>query len=267
MDPLMLFLGAILFSLATTNVLYWKAGKGAVQASLTGLWIGMIAGFLAYVTNMTYSLDLVGGIILDIFYVLLVAFTAFTLWFFRDPERNPPEREGVVVAPADGKVKYIREIHKGMVPVSEKNDLTAPISELSKTSILEEDGYLVGIVMSITDVHKNRAPIAGEVVLSEHTPGKFMSLKKWRGIANNERNTTVIKGDILVGVVQIASRLVRRIDSYVRTGQKVTLGQRIGMIKFSSQTDLILPRTCCLRVKVGEQVYGGKTVIAEYLKK
>jgi phosphatidylserine decarboxylase len=268
MDTYIIFGGAMLAAVLITIVFFWKAGKSMLQASVTGFFIGLLAGIPVYLTNVLLGdMGIFLNLFLSFFSVLFVGFASFTVWFFRDPERRIPHEEGIIVAPADGKIKYIRKIKMGQVPVSEKNGLQASIVELAKTDLLEGDGYIIGIVMSITDVHKNRAPISGKVVLSKYTSGKFLSLKKTEGIINNERNTTVIKGNITIGVVQIASRLVRRIVSYVHSEDVVKIGDRIGMIKFSSQTDLIIPASAKVTVSLGEQVYGGVTVVARYPQK
>lgn len=117
--------------------------------------------------------------------------------------------------------------------------------------------------MSLLDVHKNRAPIAGTVVFNHHIPGPFLSLKQDGGIIKNERNSMVIdNGRFRVGIIQIASRLVRQIVTYKRPGEPVGIGERIGMIRFGSQTDLIVPDFVTLSVIEGDQVYAGKTVLA-----
>jgi len=265
MDTYIIFGGAMLAAVLITNVFFWKARKSALQATLTGALIGLAAGVPVYLINVLLGdMGVFLNIVLGFFSAVFVGFASFTIWFFRDPDRKIPKEKGIIVAPADGKIKYVREIKTGQVPVSEKNGLQAHLSEIAKTDLLEGDGFIVGIVMSITDVHKNRSPISGKVVLSKYTPGKFLSLKKPEGIINNERNTTVIEGDITVGVVQIASRLVRRIVSYVDSGDVIKIGDRIGMIKFSSQTDVIIPSSAKVTVSLGEQVYGGVTVIARY---
>lgn len=111
----------------------------------------------------------------------------------------------------------------------------------------------------------NRAPIDGEVVLSKRTPGAFLGLKKPDSTVNNERNTIVIKRNdgIMVGVVQIASRFVKRCISSVKKGDKVEHGGVVGKIRWGSQVDMILPRECDIKVRNGDQVFAGKTVIAE----
>jgi len=136
---------------------------------------------------------------------------------------------------------------------------------LTHTALHERDAVVVGIAMSFLDVHVNRAPIAGRVVLSRHFPGRFGSLKRPETVFENERTTTLIAGSRLeIAVVQIASRLVRQITSYVRDGQEVNLGQRIGIIRLGSQVDVVLPqrRDLCVLVGEGDRVTAGVSVIA-----
>jgi phosphatidylserine decarboxylase len=124
---------------------------------------------------------------------------------------------------------------------------------------------VIGIAMSFLDVHVNRAPISGRVAVLRRFPGLFGSLRRPEMLFENERATVVIeRGDIQVAVVQIASRLVRRIVAYVEEGDDVAAGQRIGMIRFGSQVDLVLPLRDGLRVfaEPGDRVVAGETILA-----
>ena len=123
----------------------------------------------------------------------------------------------------------------------------------------------MGIALSFLDVHVNRSPIAGRVVSSHHHRGAFRSLKQPESLLENERATTIIERDgRQLAVVLIASRLVRRIVSFVRAGDAVAAGQRIGAIRFGSQVDLVLPAEWAteLRVAVGERVTAGGSIVA-----
>lgn len=196
---------------------------------------------------------------------LAMAFSLLAYRFYRDPERRPPNGSDVVVSPADGKVIYIYESRGGMLPVSRKNGHTYSLSELAKTPFCAEDAIVVGISMSFLDVHVNRAPIAGKVILKRHFPGGFGSLRQPDRIFDNERSTTVIKhNDFQVAIIQIASRLVRQIAAFVEEGQQVALGQRIGVIRFGSQVDLALPARGDMKVavRVGEHLTAGESIIA-----
>src|SRR5262249_61926642 len=123
----------------------------------------------------------------------------------------------------------------GMLPVSTKHGHGYPLVELTKTPLSSAEAVVIGIGMSLTDVHVNRSPIRGRVTLQRHFPGRFGSLRRPEMVFENERATTVIEWDGLqVAVVQIASRLVRQIVAFVREGQDVTLGQRIGGVRLGS---------------------------------
>lgn len=196
--------------------------------------------------------------------VTLLAFLLTMARFWRTPVRKTATGEAFVVSPADGRVIYINRVEKGEIPVARKGSVSSPLGELAKTGLLDGAGWHIGINMTPFDVHKNCAPVSGRLVLNKHTDGKFLSLKDGQAITDNERNTYVIEtGNGIFGVVQIASRLVRRIDSYVSEGTLVEKGQWIGMIRFGSQVDLILPRNHRILAAVGEQVYAATTVIAE----
>jgi len=139
------------------------------------------------------------------------------------------------------------------------------LNELTKTDLVKTPCWLIGINMTPFDVHKNCSPIDGKIILSKHIPGVFHSLKDFLSMTENERHTFVIKNNgLTVGVVLIASRKVRRIDSYVTENQKVKKGDWIGMIRFGSQVDLFLPIECDLEINIGTQVYAKKTIIASY---
>ena len=183
--------------------------------------------------------------------------------FFRDPERVPPETPGAIVSPADGTVIYVRRFIAGEAPPIEKRGQSLDLRELAGVDV-GEAGHLIGIGMHLLNVHVNRAPIGGRVAMLVHTPGRFVSLKRDGATTMNERFTTVIEGErTRVVVVQIASRLVRRIVGYLTVGQDVAVGQRIGMIRFGSQVDVILPDsdTLDLRVKPGDTVRAGVSVL------
>lgn len=167
---------------------------------------------------------------------LLIA--AFMAYFFRDPRRSIPLTPGIVVAPADGKVTLVRPA-----------DASNPES-------------LVSIFLSPFDVHINRAPIAGEIVEIAYKKGKFVMATKEESRDLNEQNRLIIKGDkMVVACTQIAGVLARRIVCWKRRGERVECGERFGMIKFGSRTDLLLPPEIEIMVKTGMRVRGGETII------
>lgn len=165
---------------------------------------------------------------------------AFMAFFFRDPERLSPKEPNVVVAPADGRVTRVKQIDDG--------------SDLSAT--------LVSIFLSPLDVHINRAPIAGEITNVSYTKGKFLVAMDERASLVNEQNALTIEGEkITVVCKQIAGILARRIICWKRAGDRVALGERFGLIKFSSRTDVLMPASVEVLVKEGSRVQGGTSII------
>ena len=174
---------------------------------------------------------------LGIVFGMLAAFMAF---FFRDPKRETPTETDVVVAPADGLVTRVQ-------PIQEGNDRSAT---------------LVSIFLSPLDVHINRAPISGKITNVSYTRGKFLMATDERASLVNEQNALTIQGEkITVICKQIAGILARRIVCWKQAGERVALGERFGMIKFSSRTDLLLPESVDVLVTKGQRVQGGTTII------
>jgi len=161
-------------------------------------------------------------------------------YFFRDPRRVPPQDPNVVVAPADGRVTRIKTL------ASDNGDSST----------------FVSIFLSPFDVHINRSPIAGEVVDISYSPGKFLMATNEKASLVNEQNALVIKGErVTVVCKQIAGILARRVVCWTTKGDNLALGERFGMIKFSSRTDLILPANVNVTITEGSRVTGGVTVI------
>lgn len=173
--------------------------------------------------------------------LLLGILAAFMAFFFRDPERQPPSDPNVVVAPADGRVTRVR-------PVEESSD--------------DRSATVVSIFLSPLDVHINRAPIAGEITNVAYTRGKFLMATNENASLVNEQNALTIKGErITIVCKQIAGILARRIVCWKRAGERVALGERFGLIKFSSRTDILLPASVDVVVAEGARVQGGTTII------
>ena len=169
----------------------------------------------------------------------LLALAAFMAFFFRDPHRSIPTEPGIVVAPADGRVTIVR---------------------LSDAH--ENPESLISIFLSPLDVHVNRAPITGEIVEIAHKTGRFVMATKADARLVNEQNTLIIQGEPLtVRCTQIAGILARRIVCWKRKGERVKCGERFGMIKFGSRTDLLLPPTVEILVREGMHVRGGETIV------
>jgi phosphatidylserine decarboxylase len=172
-------------------------------------------------------------------FVFLAAFMAF---FFRDPSRQPPTDPTLVVSPADGRVTRVK-------PVGEAGESSATV---------------VSIFLSPFDVHINRAPIAGKITDVSYTRGKFLMATNENASLVNEQNALTIEGEqITVVCKQIAGILARRIICWKKVGERVALGERFGLIKFSSRTDLLLPANVEVQVTVGARVKGGTTIIGK----
>jgi len=254
-------------SLATGLLLAWKWMLGLRRAAATIIVLSLIAGALV---RLAASLVGVGDRVFieaAAMWLLTLALSgALMLYrFYRDPERTMPFAPNVIVSPADGEVVYVRRSRDGSLPMSTKGGRSYPLTELTKTALEMREAAVIGIGMSFVDVHVNRAPLAGRIAASRHVPGLFGSLRQAEMVFQNERMTTVIQqGDLQVAVVQIASRLVRQIVSFVRVSQDVTLGQRIGVIRFGSQVDLVLPLRSDLTITVepGDRLRAGESIVA-----
>jgi phosphatidylserine decarboxylase len=263
-------LGAViaggLAALALALPLAWKWELGPRRSALVVCCLAVLSGVAVVILDAAIGLDSRVAAVLVAALTLAVA-GAVVLWrFYRDPERMAPERDGVVVSPADGLVIYVKRSEGGQLPVSAKQGRRYALDELVRTPLQSGDAIVIGIALSFLDVHVNRAPIAGAVLIQKRYPGRFASLKDPAAVYTNERSTTLLERQGLqVAVVLIASRLVRRIVSYVREGDDVALGQRIGAIRFGSQVDLVLPNIPEVRVLVapGERVRAGESLIAE----
>jgi phosphatidylserine decarboxylase len=243
----------------------WQLGLRRVGAGMVA--IALLAGVLALGFGEALDLPAAARAAVGAAITLLVALAVLAYRFYRDPNRTPPPGENLIVSPADGEVLYVKRSREGQIPVASKHGRHARLEELTRTALHGGDALVVGIGMSFLDVHVNRAPIAGRVLSRSHFPGRFGSLRQPEMVFENERATTVIGGsEIEVAIVQIASRLVRQIAGYVREGDEVTLGERIGVIRLGSQVDLVLPRCPELRVVAspGDQVQAGTTVLATF---
>jgi phosphatidylserine decarboxylase len=262
MDLLVIF-SAVLMAFVLAAIISWKGGLPKKVVLFWGIVIGIAAGLI--VNLVIPQAHFIVVVIAEFIAIILLGVLMIALRFYRDPERIPPEAKRVILAPADGKIKYIKTFEKNSIPASEKNHHSIPLDEFSGTDFIKNNGQIVGIGMSILDVHVNRAPIAGKIILSKHISGIFLSLKNPDALLRNERATLVIdSGEFRIGIVLIASRLVRKIVIYKQEGDQLTIGERLGMIKFGSQTDVIMPESVTITVKPGEQVYAGQTIIGKY---
>ena len=176
--------------------------------------------------------------------------TLATIWcayFFRDPPRVTPVRDGLVVAPADGRVSQVTSV----VPPQELSIGNKPLPRIS-------------IFMSVFDCHVNRSPVAGKIEKIIYQPGKFLNADLDKASADNERNSLVIAtAGARIAVVQIAGLVARRIVCFVRIGQSVNTAERFGMIRFGSRLDVYLPEGTPPLVAVGQTAIAGETVLAD----
>ena len=164
----------------------------------------------------------------------------FFLWFFRDPERAIPQEAGAVVSPGDGRV-----------------------TDISTVTVGNEKQMRVSIFLSVFDVHVNRSPIAGVVRDVRYQRGQFMNAMNAGSAEKNEQNIVTLEDNHQKIVFkQIAGLLARRIVFYPKVGDRLERGQRVGLIKFGSRVDLLLDASARLRVKVGDRVKGGASVLA-----
>jgi phosphatidylserine decarboxylase len=177
-----------------------------------------------------------------------IALAGWIAYFFRDPPRTVPTREGLVVSPADGIVSMITEA----LPPPELNLGTEPLTRVS-------------VFLNVFDVHINRSPVAGTVERVVYNAGKFLNASLDKASTDNERNGLAIRlaDGRMIGVVQIAGLIARRIVCHARDGQHLKTGERFGLIRFGSRTDLFLPKGVAPLVAAGQRMIGGETVMAD----
>jgi len=174
-----------------------------------------------------------------------ILLTVVVALFFRNPERIPPLRDGIVISPADGRVvEMVEDVRSEALP-------DIPLKRIS-------------VFMSVFNVHVNRWPISGTVRKIKHVPGRFLDARESAASEINEHNSIVIEGKHgPIEVVQIAGMIARRIACWVREGDEVLQGQRFGLIRFGSRLDVYLPENYSFVVEKGARVRAGVTIIAE----
>ncbi|MBI4043123.1 MAG: phosphatidylserine decarboxylase family protein [Deltaproteobacteria bacterium] len=198
-----------------------------------------------------WTLPLLIGIFFDV-YLLSIAGAAggiLTALFFRNPPRHLPAgvTPSTVISPADGKI--------------------VDVSEVIESRFLKKMMKKASIFMSVTDVHVNRSPVSGKIIDQIYSPGKFLMAQRHKSSVLNEQNAYCLEVDdekrTAVVCVQIAGFIARRIVSYFGKGDSLTQGQMIGLIRFGSRVDIYLPLSAEIRVKKGDRVAGGETIIGE----
>lgn len=201
-------------------------------------------GSIFYLPSLlVFFLTLVlGWWLASLFFLLLSA--AF-IFFFRDPERIPPAGENLVLSPADGQV--------------------IKIEEFSGHPDLAGSGNVVSIFLSLLDVHFTCAPLASEVIKVDYQPGKFFPAYREEASSQNESNSLLLQGEKgRIFLKQMVGVAARRIKCYVKPGDRVAAGQKIGLMYFGSRVDLYLPKNVELKVGLNQKVKGGLTVIGEW---
>ena len=177
--------------------------------------------------------------------VLALLLLLFCINFFRDPDRSAPADPLAIIAAADGTVQ--------------------DITELEETEVVKGRQKRVGIFLSVFDVHTNRTPIPGRVTYIQHHPGLFLDARHSEATTKNEAMTWAFQGERATLVVrQITGAIARRIVPWAKIGDTLRVGDRFGMIRFGSRTEVYMPLDCVVTVKIGDKVKGGETVIARF---
>jgi phosphatidylserine decarboxylase len=184
----------------------------------------------------------------DLFGWIGVVLTLWCAYFFRDPERTTPLRDGLVIAPADGRVSAIETV-------------TSP----PELDLGGEERTRVSIFMNVFDVHVNRSPVDATIAALNYVPGKFINAELDKASEDNERQALTLEqaDGTRIGVVQIAGLVARRIVKFVDSGDRLLAGQRFGLIRFGSRVDVYLPPGKNALVCVGQRAVAGETVLAD----
>ncbi len=213
--------------------------EGIPTIVITAIIIGAIN--IASFTFLSFHYPWISWLI----FLFSIAFWLFIISFFRVPSRKLTIDELFVIAPADGKVVVIEEVHD--------------------EEYFKEKKLQISIFMSPANVHQNRTPVSGEVVYNQYHKGKYLVAWNPKSSTENERHTVVIKhqrGEVLVK--QIAGAVARRIVNYLKVGQKVDQCTELGFIKFGSRVDILLPLGTKVEVALNQTVQGGVTPIARF---
>lgn len=214
-----------------------------------GRKFGVIALAIAATVTFIFDWELIGW--------PLMALSAGVFAFFRDPERVVPQGDNAIVSPADGLVSLISEVEPPAELVG--NDAAGNIG-LQAGPVTR-----ISIFMSVFDVHINRSPVSGVVRRLVYMPGKFMNANLDKASDENERQHLLVEraDGVLLGFTQIAGLVARRIVPFVKPGDTIAAGQRVGLIRFGSRVDVYLPAGTDAKVLLGQKVVAGETVLAE----
>src|SRR4029077_11896844 len=206
----------------------------------------MVRDGIYYALGMLLVAAAIGWLTHSTILVLLpLLLAAFFLWFFRAPERVVPADAGLVISPADGKVTDVSSTQLNGVPCTR-----------------------ISIFLSVVDVHVNRSPITGVIKSAVYKKGHFGNAMAASSADDNEQNIVTVEGEGMTVVFkQIAGLLARRIVFNHKPGETLARGQRVGLIKFGSRTDVIFPQPAEIRVKMGDRVKGGSSILAKTVVK
>ncbi|HEY2392672.1 MAG TPA: phosphatidylserine decarboxylase family protein [Candidatus Angelobacter sp.] len=202
----------------------------------------MVRDGIYYALGMLLVAAVLGWLTHSLFLALIpILLAAFFLWFFRDPERTIPAGAGLVISPADGKITDVSSTQLNGVPCTR-----------------------ISIFLNVFDVHVNRSPISGVIKSAVYKKGQFLNAMAEASADDNEQNIVTVEGDGMTVVFkQIAGLLARRIVFNHKAGETITRGQRVGLIKFGSRTDVIFPQPAEISVKLGDRVKGGSSILAK----
>ena len=202
----------------------------------------MVRDGIYYALGMLLVAAVIGWLThLTILALIPILLAAFFLWFFRDPERAIPTGDGLVISPADGKITDVSSTQLNGVPCTR-----------------------ISIFLNVFDVHVNRSPITGVIKSAVYRKGQFANAMSEASADDNEQNIVTMEGEGMTVVFkQIAGLIARRIVFNHKPGELLTRGQRVGLIKFGSRTDVIFPQSAEISVKLGDRVKGGSTILAK----
>lgn len=219
-----------------------KAAFRLIFWTLVALVVVFVGGFLASILGLAISA------ISTLLIILWIIFALFTLYFFRDPNARVPDGPGLILSPAHGKVDAIDEINEPLF-------IGGPCRRIST-------------FLSVVDVHVQNAPVSGKVTFYKYTVGEFLNALKVESAIHNENALIGFEANegpgTKIGVRLIAGLIARRIVPFIAVGDEMLRGERISLIQFGSRVDLYLPLSAKVKVKLGDRVVGGETVMATF---
>jgi phosphatidylserine decarboxylase len=228
-------------------------------------FIGSTISIIIFTILSLYDINIIKNTLISFsIYTISIVLTVL-IHFFRNPTRIPPKENNIILSPADGKILYIKPFENGNIPKPIKGKKQISITDIAKNDVFSKsNGIIIGIGMTLFDVHINRTPINGKVIYSKHYNGINYSAKNWLSEINNERHTSIITNDKLTAaIIQIGTPLVSKVICKLGEGTNVEIGEIMGNIRFGSQVDLIISPTPQINVSENDQVYAGKTILAK----